>query len=144
MLEPIRVPDHHVTVLVEVPRGGQVKRRSDGSIDFISPLPSPFNYGCLEGTLAPDGDPLDALVLGPRMSAGARVEREILGVYGFLDRGALDPKLVCGHAPLRPSQRRQVERFFWIYAHLKRGLQRMRRQTEPTEALGWLPWTTRP
>lgn len=143
MSEPIWVPAHHVTVLVEVSRGGQVKRRTDGSVDFVSPLPSPFNYGCLEGTMAPDGDPLDALVLGPRLSAGTRVEREVLAVYGFLDRGALDPKLVCGRAPLRPSQRRQVERFFWIYARLKRGLQRIRRQPEPTEALGWLPWTTR-
>jgi hypothetical protein len=31
-------------VVIEVPRGSFVKRGSSGSIDFISPLPCPFNY----------------------------------------------------------------------------------------------------
>lgn len=142
MFEPLRLPAR-VTVLVEVSRGGRVKRRSDGTIDFVSPLPSPFNYGCIEGTVAPDGDPLDALVLVPRLRAGVRVECEVLAVYGFIDRGLLDPKLVCGRAPLWPAQRRSVERFFLRYARLKRGIQRWRGQPEPTEAIGWLPWTRR-
>lgn len=143
MARPLRVPASEVTVLVEVPRGGFVKRRPDGAVDVVSPLPSPFNYGCIEGTLAPDGDPLDVIVLGRRLRAGTRVTREVLAVYGFLDRGQLDPKLVCGHGPLRPRHRRAVERFFARYVVLKRLLQRLRGQPEPTEALGWLPWTTR-
>jgi inorganic pyrophosphatase len=34
-----------VEVVIEVPRGSFLKRRSTGHIDFISPLPCPFNYG---------------------------------------------------------------------------------------------------
>jgi len=139
MPAPLLLPPR-VTVTIEAPRGTFTKRRADGSVDFVSPLPSPFNYGSIDGTLAPDGDPLDAIVLGPRLRRGVRVDVEVLAVYGFLDRGALDPKLVCGRAPLRASQRRAVERFFWAYERLKRGLQRLRGQTEPTAALGWLPW----
>jgi inorganic pyrophosphatase len=142
MPAPLQLPAR-VTVIIEVPRGGVVKRRGDGSLDFVSPLPSPFNYGSVPGTLAPDGDPLDALVLGPRLRVGTRVEVEVLAVLGFLDRGLLDPKLVCGPAPLLASQRRAVERFFWVYERLKRGLQRLRGQGERTEVLGWLPFTTR-
>lgn len=141
MPAPLRLPPR-VTVIIEVPRGGVVKRRSDGRLDFVSPLPSPFNYGSVPGTLAPDGDPLDALVLGPRRRAGTRVEVDVLAVLGFVDRGQGDPKLVCGPAPLRPGQRRAVERFFWAYARLKRGLQRLRGQQGRTEVLGWLPWSS--
>lgn len=139
MLVPLRIPAR-ATVVIEVPRGGVVKRRGDGSLDFVSPVPSPFNYGSLPGTRAPDGDPLDAVVLGPRLRAGTRVEVDVLAVLGFLDRGRLDPKLVCGRAPLSPRQRRAVERSFWAYERLKRGLQRLRGQPERTEVLGWLPW----
>lgn len=141
MYPPLHVPAR-VTVIIEVPRGGVIKRRSDGTIDFVSPLPSPFNYGSVPGTQAPDGDPLDALVLGSRVRAGSRVDVEVLAVLGFIDRGLLDSKLVCGEAPLRASQRRAVERFFWAYERLKRTIQRVRGQSERTEVLGWLPFTT--
>lgn len=131
-----------LTVVIEVPRFGMVKRRGDARIDFVA-LPSPFNYGSVPGTLAPDGDPLDAIVLGPRLPKGCIVERTPLAVFGFVDRGRLDPKVVCGHGPLRARDRRAVERFFRFYRGFKRGLQRVRGQSEPTEVLGWLPWSCR-
>jgi inorganic pyrophosphatase len=34
-----------VDVVIEVPRGSFIKRGSTGHVDFISPLPCPFNYG---------------------------------------------------------------------------------------------------
>ena len=141
-MRPLHVPAP-LTVVIEVPRLGMVKRRGDGSIDFVA-LPSPFNYGSVPGTRAPDGDPLDAIVLGPRLAAGSIVERTPLAVYGFVDRGCLDPKIVCGTRPLRAAERRAVERFFGVYQRFKRALQRARGQPEPTEVLGWLPWTSRP
>jgi len=131
-----------LTVVIEVPLHGMIKRRQDKSIDFIA-LPSPFNYGSVVGTVAPDGDPLDALVLGPRLTTGELVERTPLAVYGFVDRGQLDPKIVCGDRPLSPAQRRSVERFFRVYARFKRALAWARGQGEPTEVLGWLPFSTR-
>lgn len=116
-----------------------VKRRADGTMDFIA-LPSPFNYGSVVGTMAPDGDPLDVIELGPRLRRGVRVERVPRAVFGFVDEGALDPKVVCSAAPLQPGQRRAVERFFWVYSRFKRGLARARGRTGVIETLGWLPW----
>lgn len=119
-----------------------VKRRQDGRVDFVA-LPSPFNYGSVLGTMAPDGDPLDVIVLGARLPRGHRMKRAPSAVFGFVDGGQLDPKIVCADGPLRAADRRAVERFFWVYARFKRALARARGQTGRTETLGWMPWTTR-
>ena len=34
-----------VEVVIEIPRGSFLKRGSTGHVDFVSPLPCPFNYG---------------------------------------------------------------------------------------------------
>ena len=36
-----------VEVVIEVPRGSFLKRGSTWHVDFISPLPCPFNYGAV-------------------------------------------------------------------------------------------------
>ena len=77
-------------ICVEVPRGGRIKRRPDGSIDFMSPFASPFNYGSVTGRRAADGDPEDALVLGPPLSPGSVVQRKVWGRVVFQDAGVAD------------------------------------------------------
>ena len=62
-----------VDVVIEVARGGFVKRGSNGRVDFISPWPCPFNYGSVPTLLGLDGDLLDAVVLGPRLGRGTQV-----------------------------------------------------------------------
>jgi inorganic pyrophosphatase len=124
---------------VEVPRGSFVKRRPDGTIDFASPLPCPYNYGSIVGTTAPDGDPLDALVLGPRLSHGTEISTRVWALFGFTDAGTVDLKVVCGPQPLTELQRRGIERFFARYALLKRIVHRVRGNRGVTEALGWQP-----
>jgi inorganic pyrophosphatase len=57
-----------VEVVIEIPRGSFLKRGWDGSVDFISPFPCPFNYGAIQDYIGGDGDLLDAVVLGPRLS----------------------------------------------------------------------------
>jgi inorganic pyrophosphatase len=59
-------PPIELEVVIEVPRGSFLKRSLSGSIDFVSPLPSPFNFGAVPTWLGLEGDLLDALVLGPR------------------------------------------------------------------------------
>jgi inorganic pyrophosphatase len=54
-----------VEVVIEIPRGSFLKRGSTGHIDFISPLPCPFNYGAVPTLLGLEGALLDAVVLGP-------------------------------------------------------------------------------
>ena len=39
-------------VVIEIPRGSFLKRGSSGRIDFVSPLPCPFNYGSAPAWLA--------------------------------------------------------------------------------------------
>ena len=120
-----------------MPKGSFIKRKADGRVDLWSPLPCPYNYGSILGTEAPDGDPYDALVLGPRLSAGQIVSVPARAVMGFVDEGCDDPKIVCAHAPLRPSQRRGILAFFHVYAAFKRLRQRVRGRPGSTVCTGW-------
>jgi inorganic pyrophosphatase len=97
-----------VDVVVEVPRGSFLKRGSTGRVDFVSPLPCPFNYGSVPTHIGLEGDLLDALVLGPRLRLGARVHVKAWGAVTLTDRGMSDDKLVCGERPPSPSQRRNL------------------------------------
>ena len=45
---------------------GMIKRNEKGNIDYISPVPCPFNYGSVENILGDDGDLQDAILLGER------------------------------------------------------------------------------
>ena len=128
-----------VHVRIEVPRWSFVKRKADGRVDLVSPLPCPYNYGSVIGSLAPDGDPLDALVLGPRLAFGVTVETRAWAVMGFVDDGVADPKLVCAAEVPTLAQRAGVARFFVAYAGFKRAvaLLRGRGRTE-TRRIGWL------
>ncbi len=124
-----------VEVVVEVPAGGFVKRDTAGRIDVVSPLPVPWNYGALPGVASGDGDPLDAVVLGPRRVRGASVSGRVWGVVDFVDGGDPDPKLIVvpgagvGGAPVH--QRLAIEGFFTVYARFKRVVYRLRGRTGP-------------
>ena len=116
-----------VRIRIEVSRGGFVKRRPDGTVDFASPLPSPFSYGSVEGRMAADGDPEDALVVG---SSPRRGEVVTLGVYGrvlFVDAGVEDHKWICAERPPSAVDIRRIKRFFAWYAKAKRLLYWSRR-----------------
>lgn len=126
------------TVVVDVPRWSFVKRRDDGSIDFVSPLPVPFNYGHVDGSVADDGEGVDAVVLGPRLSRGTRLTVPVRGCVGFIDDGVSDPKWICAAAPLRPADRSLVEHFFRRYARAKTMINRIRGRNGETRYLGWL------
>jgi inorganic pyrophosphatase len=136
-IEVTRVRVTRVRVTIETPRGSFLKWRADGALDYVSPLPCPFNYGCVAGELGGDGDPLDAVVLGPALAAGEVVEVDVHGVVRFLDAGRVDDKLVCAHAPLTATQRRGVLVFFALYGRAKQALNRVRGRQGATRLLGW-------
>lgn len=124
-------------VTIEYPRLSFVKRRSDGSIDFVSPLPCPYNYGHVPGVMSGDGDPLDAVVLGRRLPAGAEVELAVVAIVGFIDVGQEDPKVIFSAEPLTRAQRGGIELFFRVYALGKRALAAARGIAGPTRFDGW-------
>jgi inorganic pyrophosphatase len=115
-----------VEVEVEIPKGGVVKRHPDGSLDYVSPLPAPFNYGCLPGRWGGDGDPQDAILLGARRTSGARVAARVYGVVGFVDQGVPDDKLVCSVERPRRAERALILAFFAVYPWLRRAVNRLR------------------
>lgn len=125
-------------VVIEVPRGSFLKRGSSGRIDFVSPLPCPFNYGAVPGLLGLEGDLLDALVLGPRLPLGTRLQVRAWGAITLMDRGLIDDKLVCSAEPVTARQRAQVLRFFRFYARCKALLNAVRRRPGRNACEGWI------
>lgn len=124
-------------VVVEVPRGSFLKRSSSGKVDFFSPFPCPFNYGSVRELFGPDGDPLDAVLLGPRVPKGKRATVLVVGAVQLVDRGSIDDKLVCSTRPLGRCDRYMVLLFFKFYAACKRLLYMIRRLPGSTYCVGW-------
>lgn len=108
-----------VRVVIEVARGGFLKRAPDGRIEFASPLPCPFNYGSAPDHPADDGDPADVVLLGPRRPRGHEGVYTLFGRVRFRDAGVEDPKWICGVAPPDEADLRLLDRFFSVYALAK-------------------------
>ena len=123
-------------IQVEVPKGGLVKRRPDGSVDFVSLLPCPFNYGSVVGSKALDGDPEDALIVGRRIEAGQFVQTAVWGRVLFMDAGVEDHKWICG--PQEPTRNEwlKIRVFFRSYVWVKRILYGIRATSGHVEYLG--------
>ena len=122
---------------IEVPRGSFLKRGSSGRIDFISPLPCPFNYGSVDSLIGLEGDLLDAIVLGPRLALGSRIKVTAWGAVGLTDRGMYDDKLICSRQPLTQRQVRLLLGFFNLYAKCKWLLNRLRGRPGRNACEGW-------
>jgi inorganic pyrophosphatase len=129
-------PPRELDVLIEVPRGGCIKRNDAGHIDYVSPIPCPFNYGSVPGTRSGDGDRLDAVVLGDRLPRGARIRVPVVALVGFVDAGQEDPKYICSHTIPTLREVALVSAFFRTYAVLKGGLNRLRGKHGPTRFSG--------
>lgn len=113
-------------MLIEVPKGSFVKREAGVGVEYLSPVPCPFNYGCIPELIAEDGDAVDALVLGPRLRGGERVQTTAWMRLRFVDDGAVDDKLVCGPTPPTAREQAHIERFFACYAVARTLMNRLR------------------
>jgi inorganic pyrophosphatase len=119
-------------IVVEVLRGSFVKRRADGTVDYVSPIPAPFHYGSVPGTRAADGDPDDAILLGPLRRVGERVRMPVWGVVHLLDDGDADDKLVCSPRPPTAAEWALVDLFFRVWVVAKRSRAWLRGARGPT------------
>jgi inorganic pyrophosphatase len=124
-------------VVIEIPRGSFLKRGSTGLLDFVSPVPCPFNYGSVESYLGLEGDLLDAVVLGPRLARGTRVTVRALGAVRLVDRGIYDDKIICDNRPVGPGRRFFVLLFFRFYACCKTLLNFLRGRPGRNACDGW-------
>ncbi len=127
-----------VCAVIEVPKWSFIKRElhKGGEIDFVSPVPCPFNYGYVLGMSGGDGDPMDALVLGPRCLVGTRRQMPVVGVVRFRDGGVTDDKLVLSDSRLQDAQVLCIRAFFVLYAYAKKGLNAWRGVRGSTEFIG--------
>lgn len=126
-----------VEVVIEVPRGSFLKRGFTGHVDFISPLPCPFNYGAVPNYVGLEGDLLDAVVLGPSLPYGTKTRVKAWGAITMTDRGMVDDKLICSRTPPDAIERHQVLRFFHFYAKCKGLLNVWRRRPGRNACEGW-------
>lgn len=134
-----------VNAVVEIPAGTVAKFEVDadgelawehareGGLRAVDYLPYPVNYGMVPCTLAPDGDPIDVLILGRGMERGHVAETRIIGVLEMANDGVRDDKLIAvpledawknGFSALRdldeldaryPASRALIETWFRFY-----------------------------
>lgn len=136
-------------VVVEVPTGSRNKYEMDhraGRIrldrTLFTATQYPADYGPVPGTLAADGDPLDALVLvGEPTFPGCQIRVRPVGVFGMRDEHGSDAKLLCvpagdprwthilDVADLAVHLLAEISHFFDVYKELEPG--------KGTEVLTW-------
>ena len=91
-----------VDALIEIPLGSKNKYELDEATGRIhldrvlyAAMSYPVEYGIIEHTLAPDGDPLDILVIASeRTFPGCIVPARVLGYLSTKDNGKEDYKLI--------------------------------------------------
>ncbi|HUI01361.1 MAG TPA: inorganic diphosphatase [Nitrososphaerales archaeon] len=132
-------PDE-VNVVIEIPRGSDVKYEMDEKTGFVfvdrflyTATHYPFNYGFIPNTRGEDGDPVDALVITEDPVYPMSVIRSRpIGVLLMEDEGGPDAKLVAVPArhidptytdvehimQIPEFTRKQIEHFF---SHYKEG-----------------------
>jgi inorganic pyrophosphatase len=107
-------------------------------VDFVSPLPCPFNYGSVPRYIGLEGDLLDAVVLGKRLRRGTRIKVRAWGAIALTDRGMTDHKLICSPSEPSTADRQKVLRFFRFYARCKGLLNFYRRRPGRNACEGWI------
>ena len=127
------------TAIVEIPRGSRNKYEMDHKTGIFrldrvlySSVHYPADYGFLEDTMAPDGDPLDVIILVEEPTfPGCRIEVRPVGVLLMRDEQGGDMKILAvptadprfdGMNDLSDVQAhwlREIENFFNIYKELE-------------------------
>lgn len=130
-------PPPRVEVVIEIPRGSFLKRGGGGQLDFVSPVPCPYNYGSIHEYIGGEGDFLDAIVLGPRLAVGSKVTVNAYGAVGLSERFIYEDKLICAMHPISSTERRNVLLFLRVYVFLKSLLNVIRGHGGHSSFEGW-------
>jgi len=128
---PPRNADGTVNAYIEIARGDRRKWELDmganaRAIDRMIPESVggyPVNYGFVPQTVSYDGDPFDALVLGPAIDGGETVRGVVVGLMYMEDEKGLDSKVVlslrgAGGQPLHEltvSEQQRIAEYFRRY-----------------------------
>lgn len=139
-----------VNVVVEIPKGTRNKIEFDPRdgvfrLDRVlhSPMQYPGDYGFIPGTLSPDGDALDVIVLvtDPTFT-GCVLSARVIGALEMRDEKGIDEKILAvperdprfGETQDLPDLQghllKELEYFFEVYKDL---------EGKETAILGWRP-----
>ena len=137
-----------IEVVVEIPKGTRNKYEADESgaiwLDrlLFTSTRYPEDYGYVPGTLADDGDPVDALVvLEEPTFPGCHIHARPVGVFRMSDERGIDEKVLCVPSSdprwhhvndigdLPEYELREIAHFFDIYKDLEPG--------KATQSKGW-------
>jgi inorganic pyrophosphatase len=144
----MRVDPDLIEVVVEIPRGSRNKYELDKErgvlrLDRVlySSVHYPTDYGFITGTLAQDGDPLDALVVIDEPTfPGCHIIARPIGVLDMRDEKGPDEKILCvpvgdprfaeikDLAGIGQHWLREIENFFQTYKAL---------EEKWTDVVGW-------
>lgn len=129
--------DGTVNAYVEISRGDRRKWELNmatnlRAIDRVIPEQIggyPVNYGFVPQTISYDGDPFDALVLGPSLPGGEMVTGVIVGLMWMEDEKGLDSKVVLSPTgddgrpryQLDDTERHRIEEYFRHYKRWEAG-----------------------
>jgi inorganic pyrophosphatase len=128
-------------VVVEIPKGQRNKYEVDHETGRIrldrmlfTSTRYPSDYGFIEGTLADDGDPLDALVLLEEPTfPGCLIGCRAIGMFRMRDENGADDKVLCVPATdprmagladigdVSAFDRLEIQHFFEVYKQLEPG-----------------------
>jgi inorganic pyrophosphatase len=129
-----------ITVMIEIPKGSRNKYEYDKERKTIrfdrmlfSAVHYPSDYGFILDTVAPDGDPLDALVLVWEPTfPGCILDARPVGLFKMWDEKGLDEKILCVPVldpfwnyikclpDVPPHLLKEIEHFFSIYKDLEK------------------------
>lgn len=123
--------DGTVNAYIEIPRGERRKfefnmKANERAVDRVMPESLggyPVNYGIVPQSVFYDGDPFDALVLGPALPGGTLVRGVIVGVMYMEDETGVDSKVVLSVPdargqplhPLTDDDKRAIGDYFSRY-----------------------------
>jgi inorganic pyrophosphatase len=132
-------------MVVEIPLGSAVKYEIDKATGHLfvdrfqsMPVVAPANYGSFPRTLAPDGDPLDAVVLSRHaVHPGAFLRVRPVGVIHTVDGPHKDDKVlavpvsdldstydaVLDLKDIPEAERQRIAAYFRVYKQLPAGLE---------------------
>jgi inorganic pyrophosphatase len=142
-IDSIKQSPDQCTVIIEIPKGSNIKYEYDMESGFIivdrklfTAMYYPCNYGFIPNTLENDGDPLDVLVLGENPLAPLSLIKVIpIGILQTEDEEGHDSKIVAiPTSKIDPSfltvkdiedvpqhLKDQIEHFFEHYKELEQG-----------------------
>jgi inorganic pyrophosphatase len=126
----------YIEGFVEMVAGSDVKHVFDEKENKLKvhrktalPLPEPFNYGFIKGTMSEDGDPLDVFIMSDsKIELWATVKLKPIGMFYVKDEMGVDNKIIAvpegdsAYADISDIGRKHLDNLIYLLEHNKDGM----------------------